>query len=224
VQRVYNGMAVLTNAEQRQAIARLPGVAAIHPLIPKLPHNAASIPYLGVPAIWQYGAGSGAPGGLRGEGIRVAVIDTGIDYLHRDFAGSGNGYAQNDPTVVGDVPDYPGLRIAGGYDFVGDNYNASVGQPSYQPLPQPDPDPMDCYGHGTHVAGTLAGSGVTASGATFAGPYDQRVDFASLEIGPGVAPRANVYALKIFGCTGSTNVTDLALEWAVDPNRDGDFA
>lgn len=224
VQRVYNGVAVLADAEQSAAIAQLPGVAAVHPLIPKLPHNASSIPYLGVPALWQGSGLDGLPAGVRGEGIRVAVIDTGVDYLHRDFAGPGTGYTQNNPTKVGDVPGYPGLRVVGGYDFAGDAYNATASQPGYQLIPRSDPDPMDCYGHGTHVAGTLAGSGVTASGATFTGPYAENVDFDSLSIGPGMAPHADIYAIKIFGCAGSTNLTDLALEWAVDPDGNGDFA
>ncbi len=220
VQRVYNGVAVLADAQQREAIAGLGGVAALHPLIPKVPHNAISVPYLGVPSLWQSAAFSGSLGGLRGEGVRVAVIDTGIDYLHRDFGGSGGSSGSgvtNDTTKIGDVPGFPGPRVVGGYDFVGDKYSG------YGQIPQPDPDPMDCYGHGTHVAGTLAGSGVTGDGATFTGPYDTHVDFGALEIGPGVAPRASIYALKIFGCFGSTSVTDLALEWTVDPNGDGDF-
>ncbi|MFN2166390.1 MAG: S8 family peptidase, partial [Anaerolineae bacterium] len=45
-----------------------------------------------------------------------------------------------------------------------------------------------------------------------------------MRIAPGVAPGATLYALKIFGCTGATELTDLALEWAVDPNGDGDFS
>ena len=224
VQRVYNGMAVLIDDDQRLALAQLPGVAAIHPMIAKTPDNAASIPYLGIPSLWQGTGFDVAPLGLRGEGVKVAVIDTGIDYLHRDFSGPGLGYLQNNPNIIGDVPGFPGPRIVGGYDFVGDAYNASAVQGSAQLIPAPDPDPMDCYGHGTHVAGTLAGDGVTAAGTTFAGPYDTLVDFPNLEIGPGVAPRADIYALKIFGCSGGTLVTDLAREWAVDPNQDGDFA
>lgn len=221
VQRVYNGIAVLADETQRTALARLPGVKAVHPLIPKEPSNSASIPFLGIPALWQDTVGTGIPGGLHGEGVRVAVADTGIDYLHRDFGGPGTGYAVNDRTRIGDVPGYPGPRVVGGYDFVGDDYNASAG--GDKSVPHPDPDPMDCYGHGTHVAGTAAGSGVTDARTTYTGPYDASIDYAKLYIGPGVAPRASVYALKIFGCDGSTNLTDMALEWAVDPNQDGDF-
>ncbi len=59
---------------------------------------------------------------------------------------------------------------------------------------------MDCNGHGTHVAGTAAGFGVNADGTTFAGPFGTSVPFASLRIGPGTAPGARVYALRVFGC------------------------
>lgn len=221
VQRVYNGVAVLANAEQRAALARLPGVKAVHPLIAKEPSNGTSIPFLDVPALWQDAAGLGVPGGLHGEGIRIAIADTGIDYLHRDFGGPGAGYGENDRTRIGDVRGYPGPRVVGGYDFAGDDYSASAS--GDRSVPQPDPDPMDCYGHGTHVAGTAAGSGVTATRTTYTGPYDASIDYSNLYIGPGVAPHASLYALKIFGCDGSTNLTDLALEWAVDPNQDGDF-
>ena len=221
VQRVYNGVAVLATQAQRAAIAQLPGVKAVHPLIAKEPNNSGSIPFLGIPALWQGSGGIGMPGGLHGEGIRIAIADTGIDYLHRDFGGPGTGYAANDRTRIGDVPGYPGSRVVGGYDFAGDDYNASLyGDKS---VPRPDPDPMDCYGHGTHVAGTAAGSGVTTARTTYTGPYDTSIDYSKLYIGPGVAPAASIYALKIFGCDGSTNLTELALEWAVDPNQDGDF-
>ncbi len=45
-----------------------------------------------------------------------------------------------------------------------------------------------------------------------------------MRIGPGMAPKASLYALKVFGCEGSTNVVIPAIDWALDPNGDGDFA
>jgi len=222
VQRVYNGVAVRASDSQIKAIATLPGVKAVHPLIPKLPTNARSVPYIGAPSLWA-GAGMGGVK-LAGEGMRIAVIDTGIDYLHTDFGGPGAGYDVNDPTIIGDAPNFPGIKVSGGYDFAGEDYNADPDDASYQPVPHPDPDPVDCYAHGTHVAGTAAGYGVDWSGDPYDGPYDSLLDFSQFQIGPGVAPLAEIYALKIFGCTGSTDLTDLAIEWAVDPNGDGDFS
>ncbi len=115
---------------------------------------------------------------------------------------------------------FPNAKVVGGYDFVGDAYDADPGSAAYQPVAQPDPNPLDCNGHGTHVAGTSAGYGVTADGSTYTGGYDDGVP-ADLRIGPGMAPGADLYALKVFGCEGSTDVTMQAIEWAVDPNRDG---
>ena len=188
VQRVYNGVAVMADPAQRAAIVQMPGVKAVHPIITKEPSNSTSIPFLGIPALWQAAGGLGSPGGLHGEGVRIAIADTGIDYLHRDFGGPGTGYLENDRTRIGDVGGFPGARVVGGYDFAGDDYNASAASSSKH-VPHPDPDPMDCYGHGTHVAGTAAGSGVTETRTTYTGPYDESVDYSKLYIGPGVAPR-----------------------------------
>ena len=72
--------------------------------------------------------------GITGEGVRIAVIDTGTDYKHPALGG-----------CFGE-----GCLVSFGTDLVGDNYdgtNEAV----------PDPDPYDdCEGHGTHVAGIIA--------------------------------------------------------------------
>lgn len=219
VQRVYNGVAVRVPASALVDLAALPGVRALHPLIPKLPSNSRAVPRLGAPSAWR------AAPGLTGDGVTIAIVDTGIDYLHTAFGGPGKGYSANDPTRTGDAPNFPGVKVIGGYDFAGDDYNANAGSDGYQPFPRPDPDPMDCYGsgHGTHVAGSAAGYGVTETGATYGGRYPPPPT-TSFRIGPGVAPHAQVYALKVFGCSGSSDLVDLALEWAVDPDGDGDFA
>lgn len=140
--------------------------------------------------------------GRFGDGVRIGVIDTGIDYRHADFGGG----------------TFPTAKVVGGHDFAGDAYTGKPGS-----LPEPDADPLDCEGHGTHVAGTAAGFGVNRDGSTYRGSYSS-VDLDSLKIGPGTAPRALLYALKVFGCEGSTNLTAQALDWALDPNGDGDFS
>jgi subtilisin family serine protease len=223
VQRVLNGIAIHAPVDQIEAIAALPGVQGVYPLIPKEPSNARIDTLLDASAIWL-GANSA---GLTGKGISIAIIDTGIDYLHTMFGGPGTGYLSNDSDIIGDAANFPGAKIIGGYDFAGDSYDASPTSSKYQPVPRPDPDPMECYGtsgHGTHVAGTAAGYGVLADGATYPGPYDSSIDLNALRIGPGLAPEASIYALKVFGCTGSSNIVDAAVEWAVDPNQDGDFS
>lgn len=217
-QRVYNGVAAKVDATKLSQIAKLPGVKAIHALNTKTLDNANSVPVIGAPEVWA-NAGLNRP---TGRGITVGIIDTGIDYLHTDFGGSGRAadYAANDELIAGDGF-FPSGKVVGGYDFVGDDYDAT--DPDTD-TPKPDPDPMDCNGHGTHVAGTAAGYGVNANGTTYTGPWNTSTPFDSLRIGPGVAPEADLYALRVFGCGGSTDVTDLAIEYAVDPNGDGDFS
>ena len=108
--------------------------------------------------------------GTTGSGIRVGILDTGIDY-HHPALGGGFG---------------PGFKVAGGYDVVND-----------------DPDPMDDNGHGTHVAGIVA---------------------ADADSARGIAPDVTLYAVKALDASGTGTESDAiaAIEWAVDPNRDGD--
>ncbi len=66
-----------------------------------------------------------------------------------------------------------------------------------------------------------AGFGVLANGATFGGPYDTTTHTPNrFRVGPGVAPRAHLYAVRVFGCAGSTNETVDAIEWSVDNGMD----
>jgi subtilisin family serine protease len=226
VQSAYNGIAVQAAPGTLAELAELPGVTAVH-VIPLVElDNHSSVPLIGALQAWgSYGN--------TGDGLSIAVIDTGVDYVHRGFSGSGS---SADYTVATSAaanpldPDlnpagfslpgiYPSARVVGGFDFAGDDYNASGTGAAL--TPRPDPNPMDCNGHGTHVAGTAAGTGVNADGTAYVGPYNGSVNTAGMGIGPGVAPQADIYALRVFGCAGSTNLTTAAIEWATDPNRDG---
>lgn len=215
VQRVANGIAVLADGAALDDLSALPGVTAVESLTTVHLDNASSVPFLGTPAVWE-------SFGLTGAGVRIGIIDTGIDYLHPDFGGTADpaDYAANDTTQLGDVL-FPTAKVAGGYDFVGDTYDAT--DPDRQ-TPLPDADPMDLHGHGTHVAGTAAGQGVQGDGTAFTGPYDTSTDTANWLVGPGMAPEATLYALKIFGRSGDSLILLPAIEWAVDPNGDGDFS
>ena len=213
-QRAYNGVAVEVDAGKLDEIRRLPGVKGVHPLVPKRMSNQTSVAFVGAPQVWDP-----AGPGVTGTGVKVGVIDSGVDYLHRDFGGSGT--YRSDDTYVD--PNWPkNAKVVGGYDFVGDNYDGdgTVGSTT----PKPDPDPQDCNGHGTHVAGTLAGYGETMDNKTFTGPYGPSTTLGALKIGPGVAPGAQIYSLRVFGCEGSTNMVIPAIEWALDPDNDGDFS
>jgi len=194
---VLNTVTVRAKVKDLRALASVPGVSGVHVSRPITRDNAASDAYTGTPQVWK-------SLGLTGKGMTVGVIDDGVDYTHADFGGSGDAavYAANDRTVI-EPGTFPTAKVTGGYDFVGDAYDANDDATS---IPVPDPDPLACGEHGTHVAGTAAGQGVLADGSTFTGPYDDTTLTAnSFTVAPGSAPEASIKAYKVFGCGGSVN-------------------
>jgi minor extracellular serine protease Vpr len=219
LQSAINGVQVEIASSQLAALASLPDVVEVTPLATYVPTNSVSVPYIGAPATWDQTA-------FRGEGVKVAIIDTGIDFTHKNFGGPGTVEAFNDNAAKSTRAAPAGLfgpkadKVKGGTDLVGDAYNASSANPANR-VPHPDPNPLDCAGHGSHVAGTAAGFGVRENGTTYKGPWTSAAyGDESFAIGPGVAPRADLYAVRVFGCVGSTNVVVQALDWAVDHDMD----
>lgn len=208
---VMPGVAIMTDGKYADELRSLSGVKAVYAIVPKKIENAVAARLQSVPQAWQ-------SFGVTGEGVRVGVIDTGIDYTHADFGGPGT-VAEYDAAFATSTESNPlvgpGHKIAGGIDLVGDDYTGGN-------TPQPDPNPLDCNGHGSHVAGSAAGQGVNGDGSTYTGPYNTSTPFDEMQIGPGMAPEASLYAIRVFGCAGSTNVVGQAIEWAADPNGDGD--
>ncbi|WP_054113137.1 S8 family serine peptidase [Marinagarivorans algicola] len=151
---------------------------------------------------WVGGERAHVEYGLKGKGQTIAIIDSGIDYFHSDFLGSGNkdDYDGNDPAII-EPGTFPTPVVVDGYDFAGFDYDAGDSELS---TPSPDPDPVDDGNHGSHVAGIAAGRSLGPDMAT------------------GIAPEADLYALKVFGAEGSTDLVSQAIEKAIDPNGDGD--
>jgi len=209
-QYAVNGIKVHVPSRRLGALARLPGVKAVHGVTLQYMDNAESVPFIGAPAAWQdYGA--------TGKSQTIAVIDSGIDYLHANFGGPGTAeaYQADDHTSIEDSS-FPTAKVIAGWDFAGDGYDATGDEGS--DTPSPDPDPIDCDGHGSHVAGTAAGFGVKADHTTYRGPYNANTHKTAFGIGPGVAPDAKLIALKVFGCKGATLLTLDALEWVAEYN------
>ncbi|ROS25929.1 S8 family serine peptidase [Cellulomonas sp. PhB150] len=220
---------VTGDASKIRALASNPDVVAIYRVARKKLENANSDAFTKALATWK-------ETGNTGYGVRIGIIDTGLDYTHADFGGPGTVAAYNaaygtdgtGPILAGS---FDRTKFIGGYDFAGPKYNADPAAATYDPVPHPDANPIDSLatsansGHGTHVAGSAAGYGVDGDGKTFTGDYSAIDSLAGWEIGPGTAPEAQLFSLKVFGDVGgSTDVTALALDRAADPNNDGDFS
>jgi len=108
--------------------------------------------------------------GITGTGITVAVVDTGIDSTHPDLDDLDDNPSTNDPKVVGWV------------DYVNSQ-----------------PSPYDDHGHGTHVSGTISGTGANG-------------------IQTGVAPGSNLIVAKVLDAYGSGYLSNciLGFEWGVN--------
>jgi subtilisin family serine protease len=144
-----------------------------------------TVPYIGATVLQA--------SGFNGAGVRVAVIDSGIDYKHANLGGSGDPaeYEADDPTVV-EAGSFPTAKVVGGYDFVGQVWpNGDLA---------PDPDPIDHGGHGTHVSDIIGGLNGVAPGASL----------YALQVCSAVAS----------SCSGVALIQ--AMDWAADPNGDGD--
>lgn len=153
---LFNGFSVEIDAADRMKLAQLPGVKAVYPVeivaAPTPEQTAGAAPDLAA-AIVATGAKAAQDSlGLTGRGVRVGIIDSGIDIDHPAFGGSG----------VPGSSSFPTARVVAGYDLVGDNYN-STGTPAQQ-VPVPDPVPDDCGGHGTHVAGIVGANSPALKG------------------------------------------------------------
>lgn len=152
---LWNGLSIDISPADISKLSRVAGVKSIYPVDRiDLPPTTSEDPNL-FTALAMTGADIvQSELGFDGTGIKVAVMDTGIDYHHPDLGGCFGA----------------GCRVALGYDLVGNAFNADPASPSYNPVAVPDADPDDCGGHGTHVAGIVGASGAVtgvAPGVTF---------------------------------------------------------
>ncbi|KAG0332564.1 hypothetical protein BG004_001195 [Podila humilis] len=201
---IFNGAAITVNsAHGGRDIANIPGVKNVWPIVlheaprtiksnvkPTDPLATSLHHMTGMDVVMKKHK-------LTGKGVKVGIIDTGIDYKHPAFAAKGakegcfGRYGKN-------------CRVTKGWDFVGDAYDGTN-------PPKPDSDPMDCQGHGTHVAGIVGG------------------DARNIKVSPkppqpfvGVAPDVTFGAYRVFGCDGSatSDVILAAMEMAFNDGMD----
>lgn len=177
--QLFKGVSVRIDGNDVGKLAGLGSVANVYPArYYSLGPVTTADPDLAT-AIKMTGADLAQAAGYTGAGVKVAVMDTGIDLDHQDLGGDGNQAAPHP---------FPNARVIAGVDLVGDDYDADPESANYQPVPHPDAVPDDCNGHGTHVAGIVGANGTGPNGAK------------------GVAPGVQLGAYRVFGCGGS--VTD----------------
>jgi subtilisin family serine protease len=220
----FNGISMAVQRSRIDELRALPGVKSVEVQVPKFQTAATDIDFLAARASWtKVDAG---PPGIRGEGIKIGIIDSGLDYIHTNFGGPGTPSAYASVTDVGPVPNafFPSARVPGGHDFAGDAYDANQA-PGTGHDAIPDNNPIDSTnGHGTACASLIGGFGVNADGTTYNGVYDATTDIAAMRISPGFAPKSLLYPLRVFGVSGSTNLVTQAIDYALDPNGDGDMS
>ncbi len=193
----------IVNQEKTQIFSR-PQVNMVETFL--TPQNSNSEKLGEITSVNFIGADKVHRRGLKGQGQKIGIIDTGVDYTHAMFGGLGTAeaYKAIDPSQSNDK--FPNQKVVNGIDLVGTSFNGNS-EVFSERVPRPDANPMDEAGHGTHVAGTVAGIGDGVHSYS------------------GVAPEATLYAIKVFGARGSTTdeVVIAAMEWSADPNQDLDM-
>lgn len=160
---LIDGVDALIPTAEEPLLAAMPGITVTPDVSVSVQSTTESTgPHTPSDAFLQEtGSTRSASDGDTGQGVTVAVLDTGIDNL----------------------PDFSG-RLVGGVDLTN-------GSNPYQ----------DSYGHGTFVAGLIAGNGASSNGQ-----YS------------GEAPGAKLVSVKVAGAGGTTHLGTLisGLQWAVD--------
>jgi subtilisin family serine protease len=200
VRKAHNAVAVRIDASRLQELSALAGVRTVRPVRNYQMDLSTTVPYIGAATVQA--------NGIDGTGVTVAVLDSGIDYTHRNLGGPGtiaaytNAYGVNGADSRNRTRDglFPTDKVIDGFDFIGEQWPNGPAAP--------DPDPIDFNGHGTHVADIIAGRSLDG-------------------FHKGVAPGAKLVALKVCSSV-STACSGLALlqamDVALDPNGDDDLS
>ena len=198
IDAIGNAVFVQANPADEPSLHSLPGVVAVQEMYKvKLAMDFAA-PLVNAPAAWNALGGIGSSG----TGVRIAIIDTGIDQQHPAF---------QDP----DLPNPAGFPVCAGADCsfatskiiaVRSYVSSLVGSDPAETRPD-DLSARDRVGHGTAAAMIAAGMRVTGPNGTIT----------------GIAPKAYLGNYKIFGSPGVNDFTfdDVVLTALNDAYKDG---
>ena len=158
------------------AVSRTLNRSTLFPDVPNLSENNWGVDAINAPEVWAQN--------ITGNGIVVAVVDTGVDYYHPDLDSNiwqnpgeiaENGIDDDRNGFIDDIR---------GWDFLyNDNY----------------PMDLDIYGHGTHIAGSIAA---------------ERNDFGIT----GVAYNAKIMPVRVLDTLGEGELNNVAagIRYAAD--------
>ncbi len=179
---LVNGFSFMAKRSDFQKIREIPGVKNVSevPVFETTMFNAPDMTKAS--QVWE-------ELGFKGEGMLISIIDTGIDYNHKDMRLSPEGEAQaklSKDAVAGLIAEY-GLdgkyfntKIPYGYNYADKNQEVVDQHLSGRPY---DADYVSM--HGMHVAGIAAGNATDED-------LDARKGIR------GVAPEAQLLAMKVF--------------------------
>ncbi len=199
VQSILNAVFVEADPSQAAMLRSLPGVRQVIPLRQLRRHLDTALDLVNARSAWN------AVGGITnaGAGVKIGIIDTGIDQNHPAFVDSSLTPPAGFPKCSGDDCKYTNNKV-----IVARSYASMLTYSSNPQWSRPDDlSPRDRQGHGTAVAMVAAGNSVTGPVATIA----------------GVAPKAFLGNYKITGSPGVNDwpYADTVIAALDDAYRDG---
>ncbi|MBI3278231.1 MAG: S8 family serine peptidase [Acidobacteria bacterium] len=198
-QTLLNAVFVLATEARAAELRTLPGVVWVERLQPLRRRMTAALPLMNVPNAWN------ALGGAQnaGLGVRIGILDTGIDHNHPAFQDDSLAVPAGFPKCAPQDCAHTNRKIIAARSYV--DMLVLGDQPQYS---RPDDtSPRDRVGHGTAAATVAAGVSHSASAGAIS----------------GIAPKAQLGNYKVFGSPGVNDVTfeDVILKALEDAFNDG---
>ncbi|MDP2999093.1 MAG: S8 family serine peptidase [Bryobacterales bacterium] len=198
-QTLVNAVFVAADESRIEELRALPGVVRVERMLPIKRQLDRAVELIGAPAAWN------TLGGIQnaGAGVKIGILDTGIDQTHPAFQDSSLRAPAGYPKCQQPDCAYTNNKV-----IVARSYVETLVYGEMPEYSRPDDvSPRDRVGHGTAAAAVAAASRITAPVATIS----------------GVAPKAFLGNYKIYGSPGVNDVTfnDVVVQALEDAFLDG---